>query len=173
MDNKILVIGTVTRPQGIRGEVRIQPMTDKPEDFVRFRHAYVQKQDGTRLAVSHARVLGNMIIAAVQSSATRNDAETLRGLKVMTERHAAPRLEKDAYFIADLEGCTVVDETGHVYGTVREVMQPGANDVYVVEGEQGSILMPAIAKLIRSVAIDERTITVDAAVVQEVAVFED
>ena len=173
MDDKVLVIGTVTRPQGIRGEVRIQPMTDQPEDFVRFRHAFVQMQDGTRRKVTGARVLGRMIIASVEGSQTRNDAETLRGVRILSERSKAPDLDCDAYFIADLMGCKVIDETGRDYGIVREVMQPGANDVYRIEKAGKWLLLPAIGKLIRAVDVAQGVITIDSVVVKEVAVFED
>lgn len=171
---KPLVVGIITRPQGIRGEVRIQPLTDLPEDFLSFREASLEQGGEARpLCIVSSRVQGTMICAKLQGVDTREQAEALRDARIVVQRQAAPKLAPRAYFIADLVGCEVVDAEGLSYGRVREVLQPGANDVYVLDSGRGEILVPAIRRVILEADVEAGRILVDAAALQEVAVFED
>lgn len=169
-----LAVGVITRPQGIRGEVRIQPMTDAPEDFLSFREVTLgQGREARLLRITASRVQSNMVCASLEGVETREAAEALRGAQLFAQRAQAPKLPARAYFIADLIGCEVVNADGHVYGRVREVLQPGANDVYVLDTAQGQMLIPAIRRVIVDVDVEAGRILVDTAAMLEVAVLED
>ncbi len=171
--DKVLEIGKVTKPQGIRGEVRIQPETDTPEDFLSFRHAYVLTADGTRYPVLRSRVHDHVIVASLDGIRTRNDAEKIRNCMVCISRKDAPEPDEGSYYIADLIGCTVLDTEGRIYGQLEEVMQPGGNDVLVIRDGGAEYLMPMIRALNHQIDLDAKRITVDAVVAQEVTVVED
>ena len=90
-----------------------------------------------------------------------NDIEKYKGKSLFVTRENAVKLKKDEYFIADMIGSTVEDEEGKVLGTLTDVMQTGANDVYIVEDENGKeLLFPAIKQCVLKVDVEEKKILV-------------
>ncbi len=170
-----LAVGVIVRPHGIRGEVKIQPLTDRAEDWLSLHTVEWTDRQGTRLCrrVKHQRLQGEMVIAQLEGVYDRDAAEALRGTELRVPRGQAPQLEQDSYYIVDLIGCQVEDENGVLLGQVAEVHQPGSNDVYEIHGPQGVYLMPAIRQVISQVDVEQRRILVDSVRFSEVAVHED
>ncbi len=170
-----LAVGVIVRAHGIRGEVKIQPLTDQAEDWLSLHAVEWTDRQGARVCrrVKHQRLQGSMVIAQLEGVYDRNAAETLRETELRVPRGQAPQLEQDRYYIVDLIGCQVEDETGAQLGQVTEVHQPGGNDVYEIHGNQGVYLMPAIRQVIREVDVKQRRILVDSVRFSEVAVHED
>ncbi len=165
---KELLIGTVLKPQGIRGEVKILPYTDSPEDFSSFRRVFL---DGTEYKVLSARFGDGCVFLNLRGVPDRNAAELLRGKKVTVPRDEAPAPPEGRYYIADLLGCTVSDEEGNVLGTLTDVRQ-AATDIYTLKGEDGKeILFPAARGVVLSVDIEGGRITVSRKRFEEVAVL--
>ena len=170
-----LAVGVIVRPHGVRGEVKIQPMTDTAADWLHI-HVVEWKDRSGQLQhrkVKHQRVQGDMVLAQIEGIYDRNAAELMRGVELYVPRGEAPQLEENSYYIVDLIGCRVEDENGNEIGEVRDVYQPGGNDVYEIKGAKGVILMPAVRHAIHEVAVSERKIVVDAVAFAEVAVYED
>ena len=170
-----LAVGVIVRPHGVRGEVKIQPMTDSAQDWIHIHVVEWKDKSGAlqHRKVKHQRVQGEMVLAQIEGVYDRNAAELMRGTELFVPRDEAPQLEENSYYIVDLIGCTVEDEEGNALGEVKDIYQPGGNDVYELKSAKGVILMPAVRHVIREVKVAERRIVVDATAFAEVAVYED
>lgn len=155
MVKQFLETGKITGTHGLKGEVRVQPWADSPEFLAEFDELYLDK--GTRkLEIKDARVHKNMLIMKIDGVDTIDDAEKLRD-KVLYMNREDVELEEGAYFVQDLIGLEVLDnESGEKIGTLDEVSETGANDVYHVKNAAGKVyLIPAIPDVIREISPEE------------------
>ena len=168
-------IGIASKPQGIRGEIKVQSLSDSLERFLDLEYVFVEEKNAyIRYNVKGARLGDDCAFLLLEKIYTRDEAETLRGKYLCVDREHAVKLPEGRYFIFDLIDCRVVTDTGHVLGEIAEVMQPGANDVYVVKNDaQEEILIPAVKSFVLDVNIREKTVTVKEDMLQEVAVYEN
>lgn len=148
-----LEIGKITSIVGLKGEVKVYPMCDSPELLCEFETLYWKS--GTPVAVEHARVQKNMAVLKLAGCDTPEAAQKLRNHVLYMDRNDV-ELEEGSWFIADLIGLEVRDSgTGEVYGTLSDVTETGANDVYHIKTAEGKVLLvPAIPDVIHSVDID-------------------
>ena len=168
-------IGQVLRPQGLRGEVKVRPDTDDPERFLHLEKAYAQSADGqySPLTLSDISIRKGFVYLTIGQDDSVEAAEARRDLVLYIDRaHAAPLGEHENY-IADLIGSLLIDTKGQPIGRLKDILQPGANDVYVVDAPEGEILIPALRHVILQVDVKSRTITVDEMRLIEVAVLAD
>ena len=150
-------IGAVSSAHGVRGEVRVFPMTDDPTRYKKLRQVIVQKKNGAEetLAVESARFFKNMVLLKWKGIDTRDDAEAYRGSALFVPREEAVPLKENEYFIADLIGLTVFEEDGSALGELTDVLQTGANDVYeVTTPGKKKLLIPAIKECILTVDVE-------------------
>lgn len=164
-----IVIGTVARPRGISGEVKINPLTDDPRRFLSLKNVYV---DGIARKVVKAQVTPAGVFVALEGVSDRNAAEALRGKELAVEREKAVRPE-GRQFIADLVGCEVRLDDGKNVGVLDDVLQYGAADVYVVRSGKNTVMFPALKRLFVSEDPGRGLIVLDSSVFAEVAVYED
>ncbi|MCQ2469221.1 MAG: ribosome maturation factor RimM [Ruminococcus sp.] len=159
MKKEFLEAGKIVTTHGIRGEVKIMPYTDTPELLAEFDRLFIGK-DRNELIIEHSRVFKNMVIAKIEGVDTPEDAEKLRNKMLFMHRDDL-ELDDDTYFIQDLIGMEVRDaDSGFVYGKINDVMQTGANDVYVIKGSDREYLVPAIADVIVSTDINSDIMTI-------------
>ena len=152
MKKEFLEAGKIVTTHGIRGEVKIMPYTDTPELLSEFDRLFIGK-DKKEIIIERARVFKNMVIAKIQGVDTPEDAEKYRN-KILFMHRDDFILDEDTYFIQDLIGMEVKDaDTGVLYGKITDVMQTGANDVYVIQGEK-EYLVPAIPDVVVSTDVD-------------------
>lgn len=151
MRKEFLECGKIVAPQGLRGEVRVEPWCD-PGFLAEFRVLYL---NGSPVKVEKARVQKNMVIIKLEGPETRDEALALRGKLLYLHRNDAD-LEEGEYFVQDLIGCAVVDaDTGKDYGAVYDVRPTGANDVYYLRDPSGKErLVPAIPDVVLEKDID-------------------
>ncbi len=169
-----LLIGEITKPQGISGEVKVQAYTDDPNRFLDLKKIYTQKDSGyEEVAVKGVRVGGSTVFLTLPGVDDRDKAEALRGTKLYVSRANAVKLAEDEDFICDLIGCEATDTNGNAVGTLVDVLQPGSTDVYVFDTQRGRMLLPALKAAIPSVDVKARKIILDADKLSEVAFFED
>ena len=152
---RYLEAGRIVNTHGVRGEVKIQPWADSPEFLRGFSRLYI---DGRPYRLLSARVHKSSVIASLEDVDDVNAAMALRDKTVFIDRREA-RLPEGGYFIQDLIGAKVVTEDGAELGTLAEVLNMPASDVYVVRGER-EILIPAVPQFIISRDIDAGVITV-------------
>jgi 16S rRNA processing protein RimM len=144
-----LIVARVLRAWGIRGDLKIQSFTDRPDDFVRLKRVYIGSQHQRYEVQSCRPYQGNWLLhlAGVDS---RTDAEMLRGQTIAMERAVRP-LDQDEYYAHQIIGLKVKTIDGDDLGVITEIIATGANDVYVVHGERGEVLLPARSEIIRSI----------------------
>ena len=159
MKKEFLEAGKIVTTHGIRGEVKIMPYTDSPELLAEFDRLFIGKNKD-EVIITRSRVFKNTVIAKIEGVDTPEAAEKLRN-KLLYMHRDDLELDDDTYFIQDLIGIEVRDaDSGKVYGTISDVMQTGANDVYVIKGSDREYLVPAIADVVVSTDIDENIMTI-------------
>ena len=144
---KFLEAGQIVGTHGVRGEVRVQPWCDSPQQFATFKKLYWDKE-GKQPVKLRARPHKNVALALLEGVDTVEKAQVLRGKMLYVDRKDL-KLPKGHYLVQDLIGLTVVDaDTGATYGTLTDVSQTGANAVYHMATEKGEVLIPAIPDVV-------------------------
>ncbi|MBQ8514193.1 MAG: 16S rRNA processing protein RimM [Ruminococcus sp.] len=155
MKKEYLEIGKIVNVHGLRGDVKVMPWCDDPEFLCEFEVLYLGKEH-REVVVETARPFKNTVILRLEDCHTVEDAEKLRGQVLYMHRDDV-ELEEGVYFIQDLIGLQVIDaDSGQVYGTLRDVSQTGANDVYEVRDEEQkkSYWIPAIPDVVIETDVD-------------------
>lgn len=159
MKKQYLEAGKIVTTHGIKGEVKIMPYCDSAELLAEFDRLFIGKNHD-EIIVERARVQKNMVIAKLEGINTPEEAEKLRNKMLFMHRDDL-ELDDDTYFIQDLIGMEVKDADSDVlYGKIADVMQTGANDIYVVRGEEREYLVPAIADVVISTDLDSNIMTI-------------
>ena len=155
-------VGVITSPHGLRGEVKVYPTTDDPSRFKILKELILKEKRSERvLKVRSVKFFKQFVILGFEGLNRIEDVESLRQCPLLVERKDAVPLEEDEYYIADLIGLSVRREDGTEIGTLKEVLETGAIDVYVVGREgQKDLLLPAISQCILDVQPEEGFITV-------------
>lgn len=152
----LLQVGIITSTHGVRGEVKVYPTTDDPRRFRRLREVVLDTgREKLNLEIEGVKFFKQFVILKFKGLDNINDIEKYRQKSLYVTRKNAVRLQRDEYFIADLIGLKVQDEDGTELGTVKDVIETGANDVYEVEMADGrSLLLPAIKQCILKVDVE-------------------
>lgn len=154
----LLQVGVITSTHGVRGEVKVFPTTDDPARFKKLKQVILD--DGKQqidLEIASVKFFKNMVILKFKGIDNINDVEKYRRATLLVTRENAVPLAENEYFIADLIGLSAVSDEGEELGTITDVLQTGANDVYVVTTPQKEeILVPAIRECILAVDLDAR-----------------
>ncbi len=158
----LLKVGVITTTHGVRGEVKVFPTTDNAERFLELEYVLLDTgRELRRLDIKNVRFFKNLVILKFDGIDNINDIEKYKGKDLWIPREEAQELGEDEYYIADLQGLNVVLEDGTGFGTLRDVMETGANDVYIIDSnEHGEVLLPAIKECILDVDLEKNTMTV-------------
>jgi 16S rRNA processing protein RimM len=151
-------IGIVGRPHGIRGEVRVDAFAPSAPNLQPGRRVFI---DGFPYEIDALRPARGVWLVALSGLTSRNAAEELRGALIEIPDEEVERETPDSYFLHELIGLRVETGAGELLGTIAEVLQPGANDVYVVRGPRGEILVPAIRDVVTSIDIAGGLVRID------------
>ncbi|MDD9956261.1 MAG: ribosome maturation factor RimM [Anaerolineaceae bacterium] len=148
-----LLLGHVLRPHGLHGELRVRLLTDYPERIGDLPQIYLatdlEARDVQVWRVEHMRMHRQFGLLKLHGVNDRNAAELLRELKVLVAIDDAVPLEEDEFYLYQLIGLRVITEEGCELGTIQDIIETGANDVYIVKGPgSGEILIPATAETI-------------------------
>ena len=159
---ELLQVGVITSTHGVRGEVKVFPTTDDPNRFKSLKHVLLDTgREKKSLEVQGVKFFKQFVILKFKGYDSINEIEKFVKKNLYVTRENAVKLKKDEYFIADLIGMTVKEEDGAILGTVSDVLQTGANDVYVVAlADGGEVLLPAIKDCILSVDMEKREMQV-------------
>ena len=150
-----LEAGKIVNTHGVRGEVKIEPWADSPDFLRHFRTLYI---DGRAVNVLSARVHGAFVIAALEGVADVNAAMALKN-KIVRIARADVTLPEGSFFLSDIVGARVVTDTGEELGTLTEVMERPAHNIYVVQGEREH-LIPAVPAFILNTDVENGVVTV-------------
>ena len=164
MENKLthFKIGQIVKTQGLKGEVRVYSTTDDIYRFDDLNTFYIGKDFNTEYKVERVRYKGNLVIMKIKGIDTVEMAEKLRNKNLYVWREESRDLEEDEFFIADMIGIKVYTVNGEYVGTLDDVLQYSANDVYVIKGEDDKeYLIPAVMKFVPEIDIEEGKMIID------------
>lgn len=158
----LLQVGVITTTHGIRGEVKVYPTTDDAHRFEDL--TYILLDTGKvlcELEIEKVRYFKQFVILKFKDVDNINDIEPYKGRGLYVTREFAVPLKENEYYIADLIDMKVFLEDGSFFGTLKDVMETGANDVYVMQTEAfGEVLVPAIKDCIKAVDVEQGTMTI-------------
>ena len=158
----LLRVGVITQTHGIRGEVKVFPTTDDPMRFKKLKHCVVQlKREDIELEVQSVKFFKQYVIVKFKNYDSINDIEQFDKTDLMVTRDNAVKCEPGEYFICDLIGLKVITDDGRELGTLTEVLETGANNVYeVTTPDDKQILIPVIDECILAHDMKAGTVTV-------------
>lgn len=158
----LLKVGVITTTHGVRGEVKVYPTTDEPERFLELDYVLLDTgRELRKLEIKNVKFFKNLVILKFKGVDNINDIEKYKGRDLWIPREEGQELEEDEYYIADLLGMSVVLEDGQEFGTLKDVMETGANDVYIINSaEHGEVLLPAIKECILDVDLEKNVMTI-------------
>lgn len=164
-------LGRILKPQGIKGEVKAEFYTDDISRVHDLDHVYFGAgKNARRVRVAGARTSGAHAFLTLEGIADRDAAETLRGQLLYIDRESAAPLPEGAFYIQDLLGLEVRDDKNHQLGTLTDILQTGARDIYVVTASDGAqLLFPAVDDVFISKNPADGRITVRAERLAEIA----
>lgn len=158
----LLQVGVITGTHGLKGEVKVFPTTDDKGRFKDLEEVLVDTgKKKIPLKVEYCKFFKQFVFLKFEGLNDINDVEQYKRCPLLVTRENAVPLEEDEYYVADLIGLTIVDDSGVTIGELKNVIETGANDVYEVKTpDGGSILLPAIKECILDVDLEEGIILV-------------
>ena len=161
MKNELFRIGVITSTHGLRGEVKVFPTTQDPGRFLELKEILVQTgKELIPVRLRSVRFFQKYVIVSFEGMDRIEDVQAFLKKELYVTRENAVPLEEDEYYIADLIGLKVSEEDGTPLGTLTDVLQTGANDVYVIDTGDGELLLPAIHSCILKIDLEEGSMTV-------------
>ena len=159
----LISVGRIGRPHGIRGEVKVTPLTDWPEKYEEFRSVYMglEGENGEWVDIEKARVQGGRIILKLSGIDDRTHAEAIRGFVLKVREEMCSPLPNGSYRIFHLIGLGVNTTGGEQIGTVVDVLQMPSQDVYVIDAGEKEILIPAVKKFIKRVDVQNKVMIIE------------
>lgn len=152
MSDKMIKIGQIVAPQGVRGEVRVLPLTDFPERFKSLKVARLD--DGTSLQVESVRYHQQFVLVKFVGLDNRNLVEHLRNKLIEIERKDLMPLPEGHYHVFDIIGLSVYNEQDEFLGKISDILQTGSNDVYIVEQQDKQpLLIPGLKSVVLKIDI--------------------
>ncbi|MFI3209116.1 MAG: ribosome maturation factor RimM [Eubacteriales bacterium] len=158
----LLQVGVISSTHGIRGEVKVFPTTDDLNRFKKLKEVILDTgKQQLPLEIEGVKFFKKFAILKFKGIDNINDVEKYKGMNLLVTREHAVKLQKDEYFIADMIGMEVYTEEGELFGTLDDVLQTGANDVYEIKNKKyGAVLVPAIKECIIDVNIEDRKMVI-------------
>lgn len=153
-----LKVGVIASTHGIRGEVKVFPTTDDAKRFEELTYVLLDTgREKLRLEIAGVKYFKQFAILKFKGIDNINDIERYKGKGLWVPREEGQELYEDEYYIADLIGMKVYLEDGSFFGTLKDVIETGANDVYSISTEQcGEVLIPAIHDCVLDVDVEEK-----------------
>lgn len=155
-------IGVITQTHGIKGEVKVFPTTDDVRRFKRLTKVTIDSgKKRLEAEIESVKFFKQFVILKFKEFNSIEEVQIYKQAKLIVDRDHAVRLRRDEYFIADLIGMNVISDEGATIGTLTDVIETGANDVYVIQTEDDNeVLFPAIKECVKDVDLDAGVITV-------------
>lgn len=155
-------VGVISSTHGVRGEVKVYPTTDDVKRFKKLKEVILDTgREQKLLEIETVKFFKQFVILKFKGIDSINDIEKYKGKSLLVDRAHAAKLKKDEYFIADMIGMRVITEDEKEFGILKDVIETGANDVYIIDTkEHGEVLVPAIKQCILDVDIEHATMRI-------------
>jgi len=154
-----ILLGKITKPHGIRGEVKIYPYSGSPEQFVQaYQHVYMAAGNRDSLIeqkIERARIQGKQVLVKFANCADRTAAEHIVGLEVFVHKDHLPELGEDEFYLHELEGKKLVDGSGAFLGVSSRIMTTGGHDLLIVRNRGREYMVPIVGAFIQSIDHDQ------------------
>lgn len=158
MDSQFIAVGRVVAPWGVRGEIKVEVMTDFPDRFSPQEEVYIE---GRAMTIERSRWHRGRVILKLATIDSVDDAEELCGRFLEVPQSQLRPLPKDEYYQFQLLGLEVWTTEGELLGRIARILPTGSNDVYEVPSKGGELLIPAIEDVVKSVDLQGGRIVVE------------
>jgi len=158
----LYAVGRIVKVFGVRGEVIVIPMTDSPGRFKKIKRLFVgTSPDAVREChIERLNIQQRGVRLKLEQVEDRSNAQTLVGCLLFVPGSELQRPSRGSYFIHDVIGLTVVDQSGATIGTVKEVIKQASHDIYAIQSGDREVLIPAVKEFVRKVDLSRRIMTV-------------
>lgn len=161
MKSEYFRIGVLTNTHGIKGEFKVYPTTEDMHRYDYLKNVFIENKAGKKyFEVESVKYFKNMVILKLSGIDDIDEALKYKGLDLYVSREDAIPLEEGEYYVSDLIGLKVMTDNGDELGEVKDILQTGANDVYVVKTPEKEVLLPSIPECILKVDLDNETVLV-------------
>lgn len=154
--NEFLNIGQIINTHGVKGELKVYPLTDDIRRFRKLKTVYI---DGVEKNVVWCKLQTDKVILKIEGIESLDDAMRYKTKYLQVKREEAVKLPEGRYFVVDIIGCKVMDENGIELGSVSEVIFTGSNDVYWVKGKK-DLLIPVLDHIIKNIDVEKKEIII-------------
>lgn len=154
---ELLAIGQIINVHGVKGELKVYPLTDDIKRFRKLKSVYI---DEIERKISWCKLQPKIVVLKLEGLDSPEEAYKLRNKYIEIKRENAVKLEEGSYFVADIIGSTVVDENNTELGKVFDVIFTGSNEVYWVKGGKEDLMVPALKSVIVNMDLDNKLITI-------------
>jgi len=158
----LLQVGVITSPHGLKGEVKVFPTTDDVQRFKKLKEVILDTgKESIKLEIMGVKFFKNLVILKFKGLDDINEVEQYRQKSLLIRREQSAPLKEGEYFITDLIGLQVFTEDGKEFGVLADVMQTGANDVYIIKTlEAKEVLIPAIKDCVLNIDIKKQRMVI-------------
>lgn len=169
-----LTVGYVTKPHGVKGQIKVEPLTDDVTRFKNMKYVWVEETGNyIKYAVMGRSVAPSYVLLKLEGVDTMDAAENFRGKYLWIPRSEGRKLDEGEYYWADIIGCDAVfSDNGKKLGTVDSVMATRSNDVYVIKTAKEDVLIPAL-KMYVTVDVENNTVFIHRKGLEEILPDED
>lgn len=164
---ELIEIGKILKPQGIKGEIKVEPLTRNTEQFLTLKEIFIL---GKTYKIVKSAVRQGYVYLFLEGINRCEDVEPLRN-KYISRKREEVATQEDEYLIIDLMGCTIVDENGVVYGEITDIDDYGAASVITILGKRGQFSFPYVDDIFTEVDIDNKRIVINSQIYKEVVVI--
>jgi 16S rRNA processing protein RimM len=159
-----LVVGRIVRAHGVRGEMRVEVLTELPERLTWLERVYLSRdpddENPQPATITGVRFHKGQALLTLEGTGSREEADALRSTYLLVPVGEAIPLEEDEYYLYQLEGLEVVTDEGERLGVIKEVLETGANQVFVVAGPAGELLLPNTQEVVQEIDLEAGRMTV-------------
>ncbi|MBE5762129.1 MAG: 16S rRNA processing protein RimM [Clostridiales bacterium] len=172
--DQYLLVGSVLKPQGIRGELKLAAFADDQLSYKSLKKVYIKDKDGSYIQydLRSVRESGSFVFMSFEGVNDMNEAERFRGKDVYVLRDDVDELPEGVYYLVDVIGCEVKDNEDNYIGKVQDILQYPSGDIYVVKGKK-EIMFPSVPDVFVDIDVENGIVIVDKKRFGEVAVVED
>lgn len=155
-------VGQIVNTQGLRGDVRVYPLTDYKERFEELEYVYLENTEDYKLEIEKIRYKNSLVILKFKGLDNINDVEKFKDKYILIDKENLRELPKDTYYISDLIGSEIIDMDDNIIGNLLDVIQNAAQDIYVVENKinKKKIFIPVVKEFVREVNTKDKKIKV-------------
>ncbi len=158
--SEYIQIGKILNTHGIKGFVKVMPLTDDKTRFESLETVYIENEK-LQFNIDQIWYKKNFVMMKFKEFDNVNDVLKFKDRFILINKKDAIELPKDTFFIYDIIGLRVVTMDGKDVGIVKDVLQPGSNDVYVVKTSGKDVLVPAIKDVVKEINIEDKVMLID------------